>query len=149
MILDAACSVNLSRRLRRKVSINVTSLIDVLFLLLIFFMVSSTFAEQPRIKLELPQAASAEVERIGQWNLTITRDEKVFLNGEEIQRSQIIEALRHEVEQDPEKALVLKADRQVSYGLFIEILDLAKSAGVKKISALTRPGGATEEKNLL
>ena len=65
---------------KRKVSINITPLIDVLFLLLIFFMVSSTFLEQPGIKLELPHAKSAVVVEQKDYILFIDKESKMFLN---------------------------------------------------------------------
>ena len=63
----------------------------------------------------------------------------MYLNDDEVSKSLLSERLREVVVEHPERALVLKADREVSYGFFIEILDLAKQSGLKKISALTRP----------
>jgi biopolymer transport protein ExbD len=134
------------KRSRGKVIINVTSLIDVLFLLLIFFMVSSTFAEQPSIQLELPEAATAQVSRVEPWVLSITRDEKLFLNDQPMTLEALEGRLRELAETNPEKAMVLKADEEVSYGLVIEILDLAKQSGLKRISALTRLRSHSQEK---
>ena len=63
---------------RRKVIINITSLIDVLFLLLIFFMVSSTFVEQPGMKLELPESKSSSTEKIKELILEIKKGANDF-----------------------------------------------------------------------
>ena len=64
--------------------INITSLIDVLFLLLIFLMVSSTFLEQPGIKLELPQAQSSVLVEQKEFTLFVNKEGKIFLNDSEI-----------------------------------------------------------------
>ena len=69
---------------KKKVLINITSLIDVLFLLLIFFMVSSTFLEQPGIKLELPKASSAVVVEQKNYTLFVDKNGKMFLNDDEV-----------------------------------------------------------------
>ena len=59
--------------------INIASLVDVLFLLLIFFMVTSAFVEQPNIKLELPATRHSEVSKVERTVLTISRDGQLFL----------------------------------------------------------------------
>jgi len=69
---------------RRHSTINITSLIDVLFLLLIFLMVSSSFLEEPGMKLSLPEAESAEVGEKKAFTLYITEGGDLFLNGEKV-----------------------------------------------------------------
>ena len=59
--------------------INIAPVVDVLFLLLIFFMVTSTFVEQPNIKLELPSTRHSEATKIERMVLTISRDGQLFL----------------------------------------------------------------------
>ena len=118
---------------RRKVIINITSLIDVLFLLLIFFMVSSTFLEQPGIKLELPHAQSATI--IEQRNYTLFVDEEghMFLNDEEVMSKELEAKLKTALPDMKDSALVLKADTEASHGLVVRVMDIAKKAGVKKL----------------
>lgn len=130
---------DLSPRRRRLPSLNVTSLIDVLFLLLIFFMVSSTFVEHPAIELDLPEAGTAESSRIDSLTLSITADEALLLDGKSVASTDELEAsLAAAVSDDPRLLLVLEADRRAGYGLVIEALDAARAAGVKRISAFTR-----------
>jgi biopolymer transport protein ExbD len=122
---------------RRRPAVNVTSLIDVLFLLLIFFMVSSTFRQHPAIKLELPEAAVAEPSRTDALTLTISADRRLYLQGEEIELGALRDRLRTALADQPDLVVVLQADRKVDYGLVIEAIDLAKQAGVRKLSAFT------------
>jgi biopolymer transport protein ExbD len=118
---------------KRKVMINITSLIDVLFLLLIFFMVSSTFLEQPGIKLELPKAQSAVVTEQKDYTLFVDKEGKMFLNQDEVTTENLGSRLRQVLPDMKEGALILKADQDVSHGVVVRIMDIAKQSGIKKL----------------
>ncbi len=126
-------------RLKRYIKpvINIASLVDVLFLLLIFFMVTSAFVEQPNIKLELPSTKHSDVSNINKTVLTIARDGQLFLQDRPIDRGRLEKELRRIVLDTGEEVLVLKADKEVSYGEVVGIMDDAKGAGFKKIVAPT------------
>ena len=118
---------------KKKVLINVTSLIDVLFLLLIFFMVSSTFLEQPGIKLELPHAKSAVVTEQKDFTLYVDKEGKIFLNADEVNVENLLVKLKEIVPDMIDGALVLKADQEVTHGIIVKIMDVAKQSGVRKL----------------
>ena len=116
-----------------KVLINITSLIDVLFLLLIFFMVSSTFLEQPGIKLELPHAQSAVVTEQKDFTLYVDKEGTLFLNKDEVNVENLLAKLKEIVPDMIDGALILKADQDVSHGIVVRIMDVAKQSGVRKL----------------
>lgn len=118
---------------KRKVLINITSLIDVLFLLLIFFMVSSTFLEQPGIKLELPHAHSAVVVEQKDYTLFVDKEGKMFLNSTEVVIENLEAELRKALPEMKDGALILKADQDASHGTVVKVMDVAKRSGVKKL----------------
>ena len=118
---------------KRKVQINVTSLIDVLFILLIFFMVSSTFLEQPGMKLELPKAKSAQVEQIDNLIIYVDRRMQIFLNDKPVAVDRLENQLRETIADNESPTLVLRADKTVPHGLVVTIMDLAKQVGVKRL----------------
>ena len=124
---------------RGSLIINLTSLIDVLFLLLIFFMVSTTFLSQPAIKLELPKAENAEIVRQTPTVVYIDPYGHVYLNDEPMEPALLGEALKMRLAGDLEKSVVLKADSRVSHGTVIDVLDVIKGAGVKKLVISTQP----------
>lgn len=126
-------------RLRRvtKPIINIAPVVDVLFLLLIFFMVTTTFVEQPSIKLVLPSAKYSEAGKIEALTLIITRDGDLFLQDQPVKIEDIEKVFRDIAEKLENKTLVLKADKDVPYGKVIRIMDAAKGAGLKKIIAPT------------
>ena len=125
--------MQISNKVRKKVQINVTSLIDVLFILLIFFMVTSTFLEQPGIKLELPKAQSAQVEQIENLIIYVDRQRQVFLNDKPVAIDRLEKLLTETIAENDQPTLVLRADKAVPHGLVVTIMDLAKRSGVKRL----------------
>lgn len=117
----------------RKVTLNMTSLIDVLFILIIFFAVSSTFLEQPGIELELPKAESAESHTTQKVILYIDKNDNLFLNDQLISKTTMIGEIKKLGELSPENSIVLKADKQVDHGSVIEIMDILRKNKIFKI----------------
>ena len=118
---------------RRRVIINITSLIDVLFLLLIFFMVTSTFLEQPGMKLELPSAKSAEISQVEKLVLYIGPGGEIVFNDRAVTLDELPGAIEEAVPQAAEKTLVLRADKTVQHGTVVAVMDIAKRAGLTKL----------------
>ena len=125
-----------------KLAINIAPMVDMLFMLLLFFIITSTFVEQPNIKLELPTTKHSEMGKTEQTALTISKEGKLYLQGELIERKDLETKLKNVFVQREDKSLVLKADKDVSYGIVIDVMDAAKSVGLRKIIAPT----ALEEK---
>jgi len=122
-----------SEKKKRKVLINITSLIDVLFLLLIFFMASSTFLEQPGIKLELPYAESAAIAEQKDYTLFIDKDGNMFLNDDTVDLDNLASMLKEALPAMEDGALILKADKDVTHGTVVRVMDISKKSGVKKL----------------
>lgn len=118
--------------------INITSLIDVMFILLIFFMVSSSFIEQPGMKLELPTTKSTEVTRVENLILHVSREGEIFLNEKQLAIDSVKTYLIIALAQSEEKTLILKADKEATHGLVVQLMDIAKQNGFKKIVIGTR-----------
>lgn len=125
-------------RSKKRPTINLTPMIDVMFNLILFFVVSTTFREQPGIKLVLPSAQSAQATEIKELVLTMTKEGNLFLNEKPLNRSQLKEELSHKAAQMKDPSLILKADEKVAYGEVIEVIDIAKLAGLKKVVAFTK-----------
>lgn len=126
-------------RKKRSITINITSLIDVMFLLLIFFMVSSTFLERPGMKLDLPQAGSSEAVVVKDLILQMLADGKLVLNDNDIKLDRIIDEFKTMMSRNKSETLILQADKKVSHGDVVSVLDMAKKAGIKKLVIATRP----------
>lgn len=118
---------------KRRVIINITSLIDVLFLLLIFFMVTSTFLEQPGMKLELPSAKSSETSQVEKLVLYIGAGGEMRFNETVVTLDDLEAVMSDAVPMAEGKTLVLKADKTVQHGTVVTVMDIAKRAGMKKL----------------
>ena len=130
-----------SEKPKRRVLINITSLIDVLFLLLIFFMISSTFLEQPGMKLELPEAKSFEIQEQKELVLHITPAGDIYLGEKAIVIDSLLFYLKEEITLEENRPLILKADKLVPHGQVVEVMDIAKQAGIKKLVVATKMKG--------
>ncbi|MFC1897997.1 ExbD/TolR family protein [Candidatus Cloacimonadota bacterium] len=125
--------MHLLEKKKRKLSINITSLIDVVLLLLIFFMLTTSFVEQPGMKLDLPETESSKGERTGELEISVLEDGSIFINGNAITIEEL-EAQINEIAQTlDDKSLILKADKTVQHGTVVKIMDIARSVGLQKI----------------
>ncbi len=120
--------------------INITSLIDVLFLLLIFMMVSSTFIEDPGIKLDLPETQSAPSVKKSEYILSVKSDGSLFLNEKSLSLDELEENLKSTLIEMKDESLILKGDTNILYGKVVKIMDIVKKSGVKKLIIATRQG---------
>ena len=125
-----------------ELDLNITPLIDVVFLLLIFFMVSTTFEHESEVHITLPSAskeiAQAKPDAI---NVTIDRQSRIFINEKELLNSQIstIKKALHEVIVDLEDApIIISADEETPYQMVIRTMDAARQLGLIKITCATR-----------
>jgi biopolymer transport protein ExbD len=119
----------------KKGQLDIAPLIDVMFLLLIFFMLTSNFVVQPGIKVSLPKAISSEVIRRENLVVTLTGQDLTFLNDEPVTIQELTSRIR-EAAQD-NKTVLLKADTGASLGRVVEIWDLCREAGVPQINIAT------------
>lgn len=124
---------------KRTVVLNVTSLIDVLFLLLIFFMISTTFLSTPAIQLELPKAKNADAVRQEPLVVYIDADGALYLNDEPIDAGLLPAVLKDKLLENDDKAVILKADSRVTHGSVVQIMDIIKGAGARRLVVSTQP----------
>ncbi len=117
--------------------INLTSMVDMLFLILLFFLVTSTFMEQPNIKLELPSTKYAATSKLEERVLIISQDGQFFFQNKPVERKDLITVLKSAFTKQDDKTLVLRADKNVHYGEIVYVMDAAKGAGLKRIIAPT------------
>ena len=129
--------MRLSTPKKRKAGINLTSLIDVLFILIIFFTVSTTFIEQPGIELKVPKANSTEGHTAQKIVIYIDVQKNIFLNDEIVTINNLTQKVKELANLQKDKSIVLKADAGVTHGLVIQIMDLLREQGIYKIVVST------------
>jgi biopolymer transport protein ExbD len=129
-------------RKRRAPSIIIVSLVDILTILLIFFVVSTTFKrDQPEVQINLPDSktstkASSELEHAV---VSVNQNDEVRLDGQVIGVDELEAAVRN-LPATRRSALALQADKKSSFGTIIKVMDALKLAGVKNLPAFTREG---------
>ncbi len=131
-------------RKRRAPSIIIVSLVDILTILLIFFVVSTTFKkDQPEVEINLPDSktSTSKPAEIEHTIVSVDAEDALKLDGKAIEVDQLQEAITT-LTQQRRSSLVLKADEKASFGIIIKVMDALKLAGVKNLPAFTQPAGA-------
>lgn len=135
--------MNFSTRAKRRglTDINLTPLVDIVFILLIFFLITSTFVQSPGIDVNLPKANSAS-ETTPSQSIVITVDE----NGQLIYRGEITDigalsdTLSKLYKESPAHQIVIQADETTHHGAVVEAMDAAREAGFRKLGIATQAG---------
>jgi biopolymer transport protein ExbD len=129
------------RRLELQSNLNLVPMVDVVFQLVLFFLVSTTFVLAPGIKLTLPASGTAESVVLQQMVVTIVSKGEVYLNKE---RFESLPALSERVAGMPEAdrkqidSVIIEADQDTSYGLMVQALDVLRKNGFKNVGLRTR-----------
>ncbi len=129
-----------TRRTQEEGGLSLAPLIDVVFLLIIFFLVSTTFTTQPGLQVYLPQAGGQVDVPEDQWIITVTEEGGIYLQDDELTP----EELRSRLQQEP-RPVVVRADERVPHGTLVSVLDRVRQAGINQVSIATRPPGTTPE----
>jgi biopolymer transport protein ExbD len=125
-------------RSQRSPQLMIIPMIDIIFFLLIFFMMSTLYmVEQNVLPIALPQVSAAMLDQTKFVPITLARQGQVMVDQEEIPRQLLTQRIKAELSRNPEAAFVLRADRQIEYGYVIEILDELKKLGVQRVSVAT------------
>ena len=122
----------------KKGQLDMAPLIDVVFLLLIFFMLTSNFVIQPGIKVILPKAVTSEVLSSRNLTVTVTGQDLLFLNDQPTTIGDLTAQIKAAAQEN--KAVLLKADSGASLGRVVEIWDLCRDAGISQINIATNHG---------
>ena len=127
-------------RKRRAPSIIIVSLVDILTILLIFFVVSTTFKrDQPEVQINLPDSktSSKSSSEHDHAVVSVNASDEVRLDGQVIGVDQLEAAVRN-LPATRRSTLALQADKKSSFGTIIKVMDALKLAGVKNLPAFTR-----------
>ncbi|MEM6747253.1 MAG: biopolymer transporter ExbD [Pseudomonadota bacterium] len=116
--------------------VNITPLLDIVFIMLIFFIVTSTFIKEPGVDVVRP-AAVTQVEQSPAVLVAVTEDDQIFINNEEVDLTEVrylVEELRRET---PKGNAVLQADAAAKSELTIQVLQQIKDAGISDVAIST------------
>lgn len=125
------------RRKHYHTHLNIAPLVDVVFLLLLFFMLTSHLIQVPAIRIRLPESKTAEARDETIKTLLITRDGEIYFMDRKVDLENL-QMVIHDNLKDVEKDFLrIKADRDVSVGLFVSVIDEVRLSGVKNFSIVT------------
>ncbi len=125
--------------LKLKSNLELTPLVNVVFLLLLFLIVSSTFIQRPGVKIELPASSSIWGEERESIYVSLTYDDILFLNEKRINWDKFPESLNEIVLKLQNPLLIINADEKSMHGKVIKIMDVAKETGIENIVIATQP----------
>jgi len=116
------------------VELNMTPLIDCVFLLLIFFMVTTVFTSSAGLKIELPDAENWQKIRETKMNLSIDDDGRMELNGKVVTKNSLVGVLLDEKRRTGTITLIIKADKDSAHEYTLDAMEIAKEVGIETIS---------------
>jgi biopolymer transport protein ExbD len=135
--------VKFRRKPRENVEINLASLIDVVFILLLFFVVTTTFTRETQLKVDLPEAASGtppEQTELKQVEILIAADDTFSVNGQQLMESNLdnlMAALQKESSGDNSLPLIISADAQTHHQAVVTAMDAAGKLGFSHLRLTT------------
>jgi biopolymer transport protein ExbD len=131
------------RNQREDPRVELTPMIDVVFLLLIFFMISTTFVETPGLSIRLPESSSRVEDREArELKIYFNKDAEIFYQEQQVSLSGLKELLaRKGREELKQMTFILVADKEAQHGGVVELMDLAKLSGFGKLAIATERAG--------
>lgn len=134
--------MRLGRARRPDPLIDVSPMIDIVFQLVLFFMVSTTFISSPGIQVDLPRASSevvlSEKQDVEVW---MTLQGAVYVDDEPVDEPELRQRLRRAAERDPNTLVILKADAGVTHGRVVTVMDMARALGLSRLAIATEAPG--------
>ena len=123
---------------RTRPTIHLTALIDIVFLLLIFFLLASTFVEQVGLNIEIPEVESKGEGLLPELIVQIDQDGKIFVDDINVNTRQLTTVLKMRIQSLGKDTVVIHADRRTQYDNVAQVIDAAKLAGAKNLVLVTR-----------
>lgn len=123
---------------KRNVGINISPLIDVVFLLVIFFAVSTTFLETAGLKLQLPTSTSTAEREVKEITVLLGADGVLSMDGESLEWESMRERLAAALEDAERKIVVLQADKSTPHGEVVRVMDLIRESGAEGLTIAAR-----------
>ena len=129
-----------TRQRRFLAEINVIPLVDVVLVLLVIFMVTAPMLYRG-MDIKLPTSASSTIKPEIRAVLTIEKDQRLYLDKDQLSVAQLERKLRLMKQEHADVSLYLRADRDVPYGIVVQVMDGVKKAGIEKLGMVTDPAG--------
>jgi biopolymer transport protein ExbD len=127
------------RKSEEDYSINLPSMTDIIFLLLIFFMVATVLKDSSRrLDVQLPEARSGQAAEVRRLKIEMAADGAISLNGDLVTQEQLEHLLQPTGETEGQRSVVIEADKRLIYGKVIEVMGLCQAAGIADIAVAVK-----------
>lgn len=126
--------LNRTEKVREDAQIDMTSMLDIVFIMLIFFIVTSSFVRESGVEVSRPQANNIESQANAGIFVAVTANNDIFIDKRLVDVERVEASLAHLLIEQPQAALVIQADQQAYTGIVVKVMDAAKSAGIKSIA---------------
>jgi biopolymer transport protein ExbD len=119
--------------------IDMTSMLDIVFIMLIFFIVTSSFVRESGVEVNRPQASNSTSQKEANIFIAVTADNEIYIDKRVVDKERVRPTLEHLVIEQPNASLVIQADEFAFNGTVVAVMDSAKSAGISNIALATEP----------
>jgi biopolymer transport protein ExbD len=130
-------NIRQARRNNGTAEINISPLIDLIFLLLIFFMVTTSFVKETGIDVQRPAASTAQLKEKGNILIGISEDGSIYMDRKQIDVRSVRAHVERCLAENPEGGIVVVADKASKTGLTVQVMDQCRLAGAKNVSIAT------------
>ena len=133
-----------ARKARRQPIINIISLIDILVVLLIFYIATTVFKKsEPKLDIVVPSTTHATVaKQTAPSVIYVTADSKMFLDDAPVEPEQLGDQLKAKIAADPNYKVAMKADTKAPFGIITKVLEAAHAAGISDLPTVMQPAAA-------
>jgi len=117
-----------------------TSLIDIVFLLLIYFLLTTNFLVEEGITIKLPDAKASAPQIKQEITVTVDEEGRAYMADQEIPLDQLYTRIKDMIGKDKDRLVIIKADKTVILNKAVKVMDIAKAAGASRLSLATEKG---------
>lgn len=118
-------------------AIDMTPMLDIVFIMLIFFIVTTVFVKEAGIDVNKPNATQSIMPKNANIFIAVTEDEKVWIDKRQVDIDSVRANLERLMAEQPSDVIIIQADKEAEHGVVVEVMDQIKSAGIDRISIAT------------
>ena len=126
------------KRKRKRPELTIAPLIDVVFLLLIFFVVTTTFSQETGVVVDKPKAAKSDLIPKENLIIAVTREGRIYMEKEDLSLKELRVRVRKRLAINPATTVIIMPDKETLTGVLVDVLDECKIAGATKLSIATK-----------
>lgn len=134
--------IEFERRTRKPRPITVISLIDVMFVLLLFFMIAGHLEKTPIVKVDVPKADSGQLLDEGPIDVVLGKYDEILINDELLDETQVLAELKRQLMINPQRVITIKADQYLEANKLVRFMEAVSQAGGKNLSLVTQSSAA-------